>query len=209
MNVIVLKKMKKGLILAAAACLTILGAKAQTATTKVNVILNPALSIEVNEGSLDLGGKGLEEAKAINLVYRTAADYTSGVKRVVADHLKVTAVGTGYKIYAKTSGTTLTRVGTHGDGALATMPGENVTVSVGGQSGFTIKAISDDNSTTRGKAIYTSAVSNSSGSVVALPLPVEYAAKALNSADVKNFLGTNNTQGAKYTVNVMYEILAD
>ncbi len=216
MNVIVLKKMKKGLILAAAACLTILGAKAQT-TAKVNVVLNPALSIEVNDASLDQTINGLEEAKAVNLVYKTASDYVSGVKKPVADHLKVTAVGTGYKIYARASSNTLARSGGNGENAVMQMAGEIVTVKVHTGSAITIADInakSNQVNTINGKSVkgetmYVSGASNSNASVVAQPINVEYAARALNSAEVKGFLGTNNTQGARYTVNVIYDILAD
>lgn len=222
MNVIVLKKMKKGLILAAAVCLTILGAKAQTTTTpttvvKVNVILNPALSIEVNETSLDQNINGLEEAGAVNLVYKTATDYTSGVQKTVKDHLKVTAVGTGYKVIARASSNSLTRAGGNGDQADATMAGEIVTVKVNGGSAISIADIYAKNGvvntkngkTVNGETMLVAGNSNSAGSVVAQPVDVLYAARALNSSEVKKFLGENNTLGARYTVNVTYDIIAD
>lgn len=211
MNVIVLKKMKKGFILAAVACLAVLGANAQSKQVKVNVVLNPALSIEVNDGSLDQGQTGLAENGAVNLIYNTATDYTTGVNKQVNDHLKVTAVGTGYKVYAKASSNVLTRNGGDGDQAAATMAGEIVSVKVGTGSSFDVATLYSDRAANsgKGKDIFASGNSNSSASVVAQPLNVLYAARALNSTEVQNFLGKNNKTGARYTVDVVYDILAD
>jgi len=216
MNVIVKKKMKKGLILAAAVCLSIAGAKAQTSNVKVNVVLNPAFSIEVDNSTLDKTDNGLEQKDAVNLVYRTASDYATGVKKDIANHLKVTSVGTGYKIFATADSRNLQR--TSGEG-VPEMAGEIVTVKVGNQgNGVNIAALNGkinqvnngkNGTTAKGEVVYTLGNSNSTESVVGFGLNVEYAARALNTAEVKSFLGQNNAIGARYTVNVTYSILAD
>ena len=209
-------------MLAAIAGLSIAGVQAQTTTTtpttttKVNVVLNPAFSIEVDNSTLDQTADGLAEAQAVNLVYRTASDYATGVKKNVNNHLKVTSVGTGYKIFATADSRNLKKSSGAGD---AEMDGDIVTVKVGGQgNGVSIATLngkagavnSGKNGTSAtGEVVYALGNSNSSASVVGQGLAVEYAARALTTAEVKKFLGENNQTGSRYTVNVTYSIIAD
>lgn len=205
--------MKKIALLIATVFATAIGAQAQqgqpSTTTpvtenptnvKLNVILHPTLSVELaNYGNSGTLGH-LEEADAVNLVYKTAADYTNGVSKTITNHLKATSIGSGFKINASASLDHLAR--TAGAG-VATMDGTKVTVKVGGGAA---KVIRDLGQSAQDMG-YVVGNNNSTASTVGEFIDVTYAAGSLSSADVQNYLGADGN-AARYTVNVVYTITA-
>src|SRR5690606_31211324 len=84
--------MKKVILSLAIVAVAIVGVKAQTpvptgsANVKVNVVLNPVLSISLGSGAT----AGTDE---VTLTYNTTEDYTQGVTAERAKQLKVTSIG--------------------------------------------------------------------------------------------------------------------
>jgi len=66
---------------------------AQTTTdqVKLNVVLNPMRSVTVTNN------------QTVDLVFQTAEDYENGVSKTIADQLNVSSIGSGYRLYAKSS----------------------------------------------------------------------------------------------------------
>src|SRR5690554_6699767 len=68
-------------------------------SVKLNVVLNPVRTL-------------LVQGNEINLEYKTAEDYATGVEYTTTDgHLRVTNIGGGYKIYVKSTSPDLKQAG--------------------------------------------------------------------------------------------------
>lgn len=192
--------MKKIILSFALAIITTAGIQAQTSTTtadvKVNVILRPTLSIEVNLNIPNDGGE-LEESGAVNLVYKNANDYANGITKTIPSHLKVSSIGSGYKVHAQVANQNLNR--SVGEGA-ETMSGELVKVRINdGQE----RKISELNG--KQEMYYNGGGNGSSGSVLNQELAVTYRAEQLNTEQIANLMGPNGA-AARYTTTVTYTI---
>lgn len=195
-----MKKIILSLAITIAAFATV-QAQSNTANVKLNVILNPTLSIEVANWGNESTVSGLEEADAVNLVYRSADDYAKGVTKTIKGHLKATSIGTGFKIHAETIGANKTAlVRTSAEGA-PSMSGDLVTVNVGGQGA---KLIRDMGSNRQEMAKFGN--NDAGSSAIGQLVDVEYVAKALNAEQIKTLVG--NDKAARYTTNIMYTITA-
>jgi len=186
----------------------ITGANAQVTTApttkvKLNVILNPVLSIEIGTP-----GSGAAEgyADVVNLEYTTAEQYRTGVEKKITGHLKVTSIGSGFKVYASASSPNLNRVG--GDNNV--MAGDLVSVVVGAGPIKNIQSLGAKAGKVGSAAEeMTAKLNGTSGSTVNQLLDVTYKSAPLTDALVASLLANNNKGKATYTVDVLYSVIAD
>lgn len=165
---------------------------------KVNVNFNKFQSIEIGSGATPNGAYG----DVVNLTYATAEDYRNGVSQYVANQLKVSSVGTGYKVKAKLSNANLTRVGSNG---IATIPASDILqVKVG--KGISA-ATSGSTLSTSGHEFLLSATSDGGSSVLAEELDVKYFGLAIPEAKVKEYFNNVGKESIAYTVDVTYEVV--
>jgi len=190
--------MKNTILAIVFVAVSVLGAKAQSsANVKVNVVLNPTLSISLGEGAND--GSAFDE---VTLEYKSAEDYTKGVDTLVADQLKVTSIGSGYRVRAELSngGKFAKKDGSGIDNMDAS---QLLEIGVGSAANKKTGAAAMDFDNVGG--------SNASSSVLNKDVDVYYRAKELNEGQIKQLLGDNATKSstATYTVDVVYTIAAN
>lgn len=92
--------MKKVILSLVVVVLATIGVKAQdhgSANVKVNLVLNPVLTISLGDGAT--AGEDV-----VDLVYASEEDYVEGVTKSVADQLQVTSIGSGYSLSAAVTG---------------------------------------------------------------------------------------------------------
>ncbi|WP_336830687.1 hypothetical protein [Sphingobacterium multivorum] len=194
----------KKLILIASVLLGTFGAvKAQSsAKVKVNVVLNPFQSIEIGKGESNGQVVNLDE---VTLEYKNAADYKNGVEKVIPNQLKVSSVGSGFRIKAEmryngVATSNLTRVA--GNGETTVNANDLLAITVGNSAKM-------DASTNMDFGPVGSS-SDAQASVLDKELDVKYSGKSLNEAMVKKLLGNGGKDtAAKYTVDVVYTIAAN
>lgn len=195
--------MKKIIFFAVAIIGSVTAVNAQSqsqAKVKVNVELNPFQSIEIGSGAGHDGPVTSGYDDEVTLRYEKAADYTKGVDKTIAKQLKVSSVGSGYKIKAnllangqfkKESGN---GVGTYDAKDL-------IEIQVGGMSATT------DVNMEFGPF---GSTSTAESSVLNKELDVKYIGKPLDEAAVKKLLGNGGKDAkAKYTIDVVYTIAAN
>lgn len=195
--------MKKIIFFAAAIIGSVTAVNAQSqsqAKVRVNVELNPFQSIEIGSGAGQDGKVTEGYDDEVTLKYEKAADYTNGVNKLITKQLKVSSVGSGYKIKAnllangqfkKESGNGL---GTYDAKKL-------IEIQVDGKSAST------DVNMEFGPFGNTSTAESS---VLNKELDVKYIGKPLNEATVKELLGNGGKDTkAKYTIDVVYTIAAN
>lgn len=191
-----MKKVILSLVLVAVA---IVGVNAQVngpiTKVRLNVVLNPVLAIEIGNPSAPGNGETVPPGYGdlVTLEYKNAADYTNGVSKKVAGQLKVTSIGSDFKVYAQTSANHLTRV----SGGNETMEGELVTVAIGNGPAKNVRdmAAQQDFGTITGK------------STTAKSLDVTYSAAALNDTKLATLLKNNNNSKVTYTTDVTYTVI--
>ena len=193
--------MKKIIFFAAAIIGSVTAANAQSqAKVKVNVELNPFQSIEIGSGAKQDGQVTAGYDDEVTLKYQTASDYTNGVERMVTKQLKVSSVGSGYKIKATLSANGQFKKEA-GNGVNNYDAKKLVEIQVAGQS------VSTDPNMEFGPF---GSTSTAESSVLNKELDVKYIGKSLNEATVKELLGNGGKDTkAKYTIDVVYTIAAN
>ncbi|HMR18708.1 MAG TPA: hypothetical protein PKA53_05375 [Sphingobacterium sp.] len=195
--------MKKVILSVAFIAIAIVSLKAQTsggvANVKVNVVLNPTLSISLGSGAND--GELQDE---VTLEYKSAKDYLTGVDTTVSKQLKVTSIGSGYRLKATLSnGGKFTKVQGDASGQAEIDASQLLQVGIGGS---TIKdGAANMDLDPQGSN------SNASSSVLNKEIDMYYRAKELNEGQIKQILGSNANKStiAKYTVDIVYSIEAN
>ncbi len=195
--------MKKITFFAVAIVGSVTAANAQSqsqAKVKVNVELNPFQSIEIGSGAGQDGPVTSGYDDGVTLKYEKAADYTNGVSKSIAKQLKVSSVGSGYKVKATllTNGQ-FNKVA--GNGANTYDAKKLIEIQVDG------KTASTDVNMEFGPF---GSTSTAEASVLNKELDVKYIGKPLNEATVKELLGNGGKDTkAKYTIDVVYTIAAN
>lgn len=175
---------------------------AQTANpvkVKVNVNLNTLHSIEIGSGATPGGGYGDE----VTLEYNTAEDYRNGVSKLVAKQLKVTSIGSGYKIKASLSDTDdaptndLKRTSSAG---VATITASKILkIQVG--AGAVQEAIQNIPEWT-----FSGQTSSGQSSVLDQELDVKYIGARIDQEDLRDYFNNVGKESIKYSVVVTYSI---
>lgn len=196
--------MKKLILAAVALVITFSVAQAQTNTSgvkvKVNVELNPFQSIEIGSGVVP-GAAPAGYDDAVTLRYKTAADYKHGVDTLVQRQLKVSSVGSGYRVKAALSsgGKFIKELG---NGQADYDASQLLEIAVGGKASQTAAANLDFGPFGQ--------TSDAGSSVLDQELDVKYIGKPLNEDTVKKLLGNGGKDSkAVYTVDVVYTIAAN
>lgn len=198
----------KKLILSASVLIVLIGvtfsANAQSSAptpvkVKVNVNLNSFQSIEIGTGANPTG----EYGDVVNLTYANANDYRNGISKIVPNQLKVSSIGSGYKVKAKLSQATLNRTSAQGvqniqaDEILEIQVGKNLS---GIASGKVV--------TTSGVEFTELSASNTgSASVLDEQLDVKYFGKPISQSKLQTYFNNVGNTSLSYTVDVLYEIL--
>lgn len=182
---------------------TIIGVNAQTASTKVqlNVILNPVLSLEI--GAPDQGAS-TGYADVVNLEYKTASDYATGVSKAITGHLKATSIGSGFKISAQAfegTGQNLSRA--TGGGAQGGFDGTLVTIALNNSAA---KNVRDLLSNSQEMLLSGTNSAGASTSTTGQLIDVTYKSAALNAEQISTYLDNNGNQKVRYTTDVVYTI---
>ena len=197
--------MKKIIFFAAAIIGSVTAVNAQSqsqsqAKVKVNVELNPFQSIEIGSGAGHDGPITSGYDDEVTLKYEKAADYTKGVDKTIAKQLKVSSVGSGYKIKANLLANGQFKKES-GKGVGAYDAKDLIEIQVGGMSATT------DVNMEFGPFGNTSTAESS---VLNKELDVKYIGKPLDEAAVKKLLGNGGKDAkAKYTIDVVYTIAAN
>jgi hypothetical protein len=175
---------------------------AQTANpvkVKVNVNLNTLHSIEIGSGATPGGGYGDE----VTLEYNTAEDYRNGVSKLVAKQLKVTSIGSGYKIKASLSD--LSNVATenlinNGSAGAATIKASEILkIQVG--AGAVQEAIQNIPEWT-----FSGQTSSGQSSVLDQELDVKYIGARIDQAHLRSYFDNVGKESISYSVVVTYSI---
>lgn len=201
--------MKKIIFFAAAIIGSVTAANAQSqspssqAKVKVNVELKPFQSIEIGggKGSGNDGGaitSGYDDE--VTLKYQNINDYTNGVEKSVLKQLKVSSVGSGYRVKATLSSLNFRKEA--GDGVAQYDAKKLLEIQVGGKTATT------DVNMDFGPV---GENSNAGSSVLNKELDVKYIGKPLDETAVTELLGKNGDRNtnAKYTIDVVYTIAAN
>lgn len=189
--------MKKVILSLALVVAGVVGVNAQTPSTKVklNVVLNPVLAIEIGNSDAANTGETIPSGydDVVTLEYKNATDYTTGVSKTVDGQLKVTSIGSDFKVYAQTSTNNLTRVSDGNE----TMEGDLVTIAIGSSAEKNVRDLvsQQDYGTITGK------------STTAKSLDVTYRAAALNDTKLAALLRNNNNNKVTYTTDVIYTVV--
>lgn len=191
--------MKKVILSLALVVAGVVGVNAQTPSTstkvKLNVVLNPVLAIEIGNSDAANTGETIPSGydDVVTLEYKNATDYTTGVSKTVDGQLKVTSIGSDFKVYAQTSTNNLTRV----SGGNETMEGDLVTIAIGSSAEKNVRDLvsQQDYGTITGK------------STTAKSLDVTYRAAALNDTKLADLLRNNNNNKVTYTTDVIYTVV--
>lgn len=189
--------MKKVILSLALVVAGVVGVNAQTPSTKVklNVVLNPVLAIEIGNSDAANTGETIPSGydDVVTLEYKNATDYTTGVSKTVDGQLKVTSIGSDFKVYAQTSTNNLTRV----SGGNETMEGDLVTIAIGSSAEKNVRDLvsQQDYGTITGK------------STTAKSLDVTYRAAALNDTKLAALLKNNSNNKVTYTTDVIYTVV--
>lgn len=189
--------MKKVILSLALVVAGVVGVNAQTPSTKVklNVVLNPVLAIEIGNSDAANTGETIPSGydDVVTLEYKNATDYTTGVSKTVDGQLKVTSIGSDFKVYAQTSTNNLTRV----SGGNETMEGDLVTIAIGSSAEKNVRDLvsQQDYGTITGK------------STTAKSLDVTYRAAALNDTKLAALLRNNSNNKVTYTTDVIYTVV--
>lgn len=199
--------MKKVVLALAVVFAAVAGSQAQTASSssvkvKVNVELNPFQSIEIGTGGSNSGGYGDE----VNLVYNTANDYKAGVSKVVPKQLKVSSIGSGYKVKATLG------FNSGNSGKFNKVQGgvENIDASqlleIAIGKGGTVNGLTAGTTAAANMEFGPfGATSTGESSVLDQELDVKYFGKKLDEGMLKTLFGNQKSQ-AKYTIDVVYTI---
>ncbi len=101
---------------------SVFGAQAQTSSdVQLNIVLNPLRTLTVANNS------------TVDLEFNTAKDYEDGVSKTIDNQLKVTSVGSGYSITAKSSAT-------NPSNSLTQLNGDYISVAIFGGQGVSSAA---------------------------------------------------------------------
>lgn len=188
------------------------GVKAQTATTsttvQLNVVLKSLIGIEIGNESGDTeykgGGSAADYGDVVNLEYKTAEDYQNGVSKTVEGQLKVTSIGSQFKLYVQTFESrtnTASGVLKRVSGGHNTMDGNLVTVSVSGVQSGQARSVHQ----LQGQQDYGNMTG---GATAGTDLDVTYTAAALTDAQVAALLQNHHGNEVVYTTDVVYTVMA-
>lgn len=196
--------MKKVVLALAVVFAAVVGTQAQTASSssakvKVNVELNPFQSIEIGSGS--------NSGDEVNLVYNTASDYKTGVSKLVEKQLKVSSVGSGYKVKAAlgfTSGNSGKFIKVLGGGVENIDASQLLEIAIG--KGGTVSGLTAGTTAAANMEFGPfGETSTGESSVLDQELDVKYFGKKLDEGMLKTLFGNQKSQ-AKYTIDVVYTI---
>jgi hypothetical protein len=166
---------------------------------KVNVILKSFQSIEIGSGAQN-GETGYGDV--VTLTYANAENYRNGVSALINNQLKVTSVGTGFKVKANLSNINLTR--TSSAGVEKIPANEILEIEVGKNlAGVTEGRTVDVN----GPEWDLSAVSSGQASVLDQELDVKYFGKPISDSQLKQYFNNVGNQAISYRVDVTYEVV--
>jgi hypothetical protein len=175
---------------------------AQTANpvkVKVNVNLNSFQSIEIGSGATPGGGYGDE----VTLEYKTAEDYRNGVSKLVAKQLKVTSIGSGYKIKASLSDLAdapTDYLKRNGSAGVATIKASDILkIQVG--AGAVKDAIQNIPEWT-----FSDQTSSGQSSVLDQELDVKYIGERIDQANLRDYFNNVGKESIRYSVVVTYSI---
>ncbi len=166
---------------------------------KVNVNLNSFQSIEIGSGAQN-GQTGYGDV--VTLTYANAENYRNGVSTLINNQLKVTSVGSGFKVKANLSNINLTRTSSAG---VETIPANEILeIEVGKNlAGVTSGRTVDVN----GPEWNLSAVSSGQSSVLDQELDVKYFGRPISDSKLKQYFNNVGRQAIAYTVDVTYEVV--
>ncbi|SKC03232.1 hypothetical protein SAMN05660841_03751 [Sphingobacterium nematocida] len=196
--------MKKVVLALAVVFAAVVGTQAQTASSssvkvKVNVELNPFQSIEIGTGS--------NSGDEVNLVYNTASDYKTGVSKLVEKQLKVSSVGSGYKVKATlgfNSGNSGKFNKVQGGGVGNIDAAQLLEIAIG--KGGTVSGLTAGTTAAANMEFGPfGATSTGESSVLDQELDVKYFGKKLDEGMLNTLFGNQKSQ-AKYTIDVVYTI---
>ncbi|WP_206366901.1 hypothetical protein [Sphingobacterium sp. SGL-16] len=176
---------------------------AQTANpvkVKVNVNLNSFQSIEIGSGATPGGGYGDE----VTLEYKTAEDYRNGVSKLVAKQLKVTSIGSGYKIKASLSDlddapTDYLKRNTGSAGVETIKASDILKIKVG--AGAVKDAFQNIPEWT-----FSDQTSSGQSSVLDQELDVKYIGERIDQANLRDYFNNVGKESIRYSVVVTYSI---
>lgn len=174
---------------------------AQTsAKVKVNVELNPFQSIEIGSGAGTDGPISAGYDDEVTLRYVNSDDYKLGVEKTIAKQLKVTSIGSGFRIKA-----TLSENGQfsklYGNGDSKVNADQLLQIAVGGKTSINAAAQMDLGSF--GASI------GAEASVLDEELDVRYIGKPITSPTLLKQLLNNKDSQALYSIDVLYSISAN
>ncbi len=201
--------MKKVVLALAVVFATVVGANAQEASksakVKVNVVLNPFQSIEIGTPGSTNPGAGYGDE--VTLTYNTVNDYKNGVSQLVNKQLKVSSVGSGYRVSAAlgfNGGSTGAFKKIQGGGAENVDASQLLEIAIGKTGTL--------NGLTAGKQASANmdfgpmgTTSTGESSVLDEFLDVKYFGKKLDGTAVSALFGNQKTQ-VKYSIDVVYTI---
>ncbi|MGV6944830.1 hypothetical protein [Sphingobacterium kyonggiense] len=195
--------MKNLFLVIAALILTVGVSHAQTtpnqAKVKVNIELNPFQTIEIGSGAGANGAITTGYGDELTLEYKSADDYKNGVEKNVLKQLKVTSVGSGYKILATLSDNAqFNKVNGSGDAKVDA--NQLLKIAVGNKSSMDAAASMDLGSF--------GTTSGAESSVFDQELDVKYTGKAITDVNLLKKVLNDKTQ-AKYSIDVVYTIAAN
>lgn len=177
-------------------------AKAQNEVkVKVNVNLKNFQSIQIGSGAQS-PETGYDDVVTLN--YNDAKDYREGVYKLVNNQLKVSSVGTGYKVTAKISSVNLNRSSSVGSENIPS--NEILQIAVG-------KSLSNDNKGDRkgvdigGIDMFKNDPSSGQASVLDEELDVKYYGKPISQNKLKDYFNNTNNQPIAYWVAVLYQVV--
>lgn len=195
--------MKNLFLVITALILTVGVSHAQTtpnhAKVKVNIELNPFQTIEIGSGAGTNGAITTGYGDELTLEYKSADDYKKGVEKNVLKQLKVTSVGSGYKILATLSDNAqFNKVNGSGDAKVDAS--QLLKIAVGNKSSMDAAASMDLGSF--------GTTSGAESSVFDQELDVKYTGKAITDVNLLKKVLNDKTQ-AKYSIDVVYTIAAN
>lgn len=170
---------------------------------KVNLNLNTFQSIEIGSGAVN-GASGYGDVVTLN--YANADDYRNGVSTLVNNQLKVTSVGSGFKVKATLSDADFTRDGSGGAEKISAK--EILRIEVGKNlSGVKTGKMVEAGSLQEWNISGTLG-SNGQASVLDQELDVKYFGLPISDSKLKQYFHnvTKEQQAIAYTVDVTYTI---
>lgn len=169
------------------------------AVVKVNIELAPFQTIQIGSGAGSNGAVTSGYGDELTLEYKSVEDYKNGVEKNVLKQLKVTSVGSGYKILATLSDDAQFYQ-EYGSGDAKVDANQLLKISVGNKSSLDAETHMELGSF--------GATSGAESSVFDQELDVKYSGKPITDPVLLKKVLNDKTK-AKYTIDVIYTIAAN